>query len=173
MTADDEPAPAPEAPEPAPPAGGGGSWVRPVVLVASCLVIGFVGGWILRGDDGPVTVLAPAAPDDTGDAGTVTTGGTTTGGGPTLSRASLYGTAKVGKVMRVRVTLAASAKVTVEIRTTPVRGRTQLIKRFRSRIAFPKGASIFRLSAPTRAATRLIVVKAGGQTKSFRVTIRR
>ena len=56
---------------------------------------------------------------------------------------------------------------------TPVRGRTQLIKRFRSRIAFPKGASIFRLSAPTRAATRLIVVKAGGQTKSFRVTIRR
>ena len=84
MTADDEPAPAPEAPEPAP-AGGGGSWVRPVVLVASCLVIGFVGGWILRGDDGPVTVLAPAAPDDTGDAGTVTTGGGTTGGGSTTA----------------------------------------------------------------------------------------
>lgn len=121
-----------------------------------------------------VTDPDPATPATTGGGGTTTGGGggTTTGGGPTLSKASLYGTAKVGKVMRVRVTLAASAKVTVEIRTTPVRGRTTLLKRFRSRIAFPKGASIFRLSAPTRAATRLIVVKAGGQTKSFRVTIR-
>ena len=41
---------------------GGRAWVRPVALVVSCLVIGFVGGWVLRGDDGPATVLAPQRP---------------------------------------------------------------------------------------------------------------
>ena len=40
---------------------GGSAWVRPVALAVSMLVIGFVVGWILRGDDGPVTVLPPAA----------------------------------------------------------------------------------------------------------------
>lgn len=52
---------------PTPPAddhSGARPWLRPVALVASCLVIGFVGGWIVRGDDGPVTVPAPAQPDD-------------------------------------------------------------------------------------------------------------
>lgn len=77
MTADLDPAPSPDAPEPSPPGGGGGSWVRPVVLVASCLIIGFVGGWILRGDEGPVTVLPPAATQDPGDTGVVTAGVTT------------------------------------------------------------------------------------------------
>ncbi len=65
-------------PPPAPAPSPGGGWVRPVALVASCLVIGFVGGWVLRGDEGPVTVLAPAAPVDSGDSGSVTTGGTST-----------------------------------------------------------------------------------------------
>jgi hypothetical protein len=70
--------------DPAP--GGGRAWVRPVALVVSCLVIGFVAGWVLRGDDGPVTVLAPPAPDQTGEAPAGTTGRTTTapaGGGTT------------------------------------------------------------------------------------------
>jgi hypothetical protein len=70
---------------PPPPQGGG--WVRPVALVASCLVIGFVGGWILRGDEGPVTVLAPAAPVDSGETGSVTTGGTSTAPGAGTSTA--------------------------------------------------------------------------------------
>lgn len=67
-------------PAPAPAGGGGGgrAWVRPVILVASCLIIGFVGGWILRGDDGTVTVLAPAASADSGADGAATTGGATT-----------------------------------------------------------------------------------------------
>jgi hypothetical protein len=52
--------------------------VRPVLLVVSCLVIGFVGGWILRGDDGPVTVLAPTPEGDQPDVPVITTGG---GGG--------------------------------------------------------------------------------------------
>ena len=36
-----------------------GSWVRPVVLAASCLILGFVGGWVLRGgDDDPIVLPA-------------------------------------------------------------------------------------------------------------------
>ncbi len=57
--------------------------MRPVVLVASCLIIGFVGGWILRGDDGPVTVLPPSATQDPGQTGSVTAGATTGGGATT------------------------------------------------------------------------------------------
>jgi hypothetical protein len=45
-----------------PPAGGGGGWLRPVALILACLVLGFVAGWILRGDDGTVTVLESGAP---------------------------------------------------------------------------------------------------------------
>lgn len=52
--------------------------MRPVALVISCLVIGFIAGWILRGDDGPATVLAPPAPEPAGEGPAVTTGGSTT-----------------------------------------------------------------------------------------------
>jgi len=51
-----------------------------VALALSMLVIGFVVGWILRGDDGPVTVLPPAATTtggDAADAGTTTEPATT------------------------------------------------------------------------------------------------
>ena len=48
-----------------------------MALVVSCLVIGFIAGWVLRGDDGPATVLAPPAPDSAGG-GAATAGGTTT-----------------------------------------------------------------------------------------------
>ncbi len=72
MTADLDPA---SAEPPRPEQSGGRPWVRPVVLVLSCLIIGFVGGWIWRGDDGPATVLPPAASPETGDTGSVTTGG--------------------------------------------------------------------------------------------------
>lgn len=59
-------------------APGARAWVRPLLLVISCLVIGFVAGWVLRGDDGPATVLAPPAPEPAGEAPAGTTGGTTT-----------------------------------------------------------------------------------------------
>lgn len=75
--------------EPAP--GGGRAWVRPVALVVSCLVIGFVAGWVLRGDDGPVTVLAPPAPDASGETPAGTTGGTETA--PSGSATTTGGTA--------------------------------------------------------------------------------
>lgn len=42
----------------------GKAWVRPLALVVACLVIGFVGGWMLRGDGGPVTVIAPQGSND-------------------------------------------------------------------------------------------------------------
>jgi hypothetical protein len=52
-----------------------------VALVVSCLVIGFVGGWILRGDDGPVTVLAPTPEGDQSEVPVITTPGGGGGGG--------------------------------------------------------------------------------------------
>jgi LytR cell envelope-related transcriptional attenuator len=55
--------------------------VRPVALVVSCLVIGFVGGWILRGDDGPVTVLAPTPEGEQSEVPVITTPGGGGGGG--------------------------------------------------------------------------------------------
>jgi len=63
--------------------------VRPVLLVVSCLVIGFVGGWILRGDDGPVTVLPPTAEGDQPDVPVITTGG---GGGTATTGTGTTGT---------------------------------------------------------------------------------
>jgi LytR cell envelope-related transcriptional attenuator len=57
---------------------GARAWLRPAALVISCLVIGFIAGWVLRGDDGPATVLAPPAPEPAGQASGATTGGTTT-----------------------------------------------------------------------------------------------
>ena len=58
--------------EPRDPERGWSLWGRPVALAASMLVLGFVGGWILRGDDGPVTVV-PAATTTTADQGGTTT----------------------------------------------------------------------------------------------------
>lgn len=48
-----EPATAPRSPL-------SGGWVRPVILAASCLILGFVVGWVLRGDGGKAVVLPPA-----------------------------------------------------------------------------------------------------------------
>jgi hypothetical protein len=59
------------------PSSGGRAWLRPAALVISCLVIGFIAGWVLRGDDGPATVLAPA-PEPAAEGPAVTAGGTTT-----------------------------------------------------------------------------------------------
>ena len=56
---------------------GARAWLRPALLVLSCLVIGFIAGWVLRGDDGPATALAPPAPESAG-APAATTGATTT-----------------------------------------------------------------------------------------------
>ena len=62
--------------------GGARPWIRPVALVASCLVIGFVGGWVVRGDEGTVTVLAPAQSEDPAQGGPAST---TPGGSATTT----------------------------------------------------------------------------------------
>jgi hypothetical protein len=67
--------------------------VRPVALVVSCLIIGFVGGWILRGDDGPVTVLAPTPEGEQAEVPVITTPG---GGGGGGDRTSTTGTTTAG-----------------------------------------------------------------------------
>jgi hypothetical protein len=51
-----------------------GGWVRPVILAASCLVLGFVVGWVLRGDGGRAVVLPPATSQETSTATTPTIG---------------------------------------------------------------------------------------------------
>ena len=90
---------------------GGRAWARPAALVVACLIIGFVGGWVLRGDDGPTTVLAntpgsgsgaaagttaaeaPAAPPDRADVGLAVLNGTDTAGlaGDTAAQAQSFG----------------------------------------------------------------------------------
>lgn len=90
------------------PGHGARPWLRPVALVVSCLVIGFVGGWILRGDEGTVTVLAPSgstadAGDDAAAGGSTTAPATTTAPRPTppparpdIALAVLNGTSEAG-----------------------------------------------------------------------------
>ncbi len=79
----------PSAPTPPSNHGGGGGWLRPVAVVLACLVLGFVGGWILRGDDGTVTVLESGAPARTASDGPSTTpaGTGTTGTAPSTTTA--------------------------------------------------------------------------------------
>ena len=77
-------APDPEFARPEPPPT---AWWRPLVLAVSCLVIGFVLGWMVGGDDGTTTVVAEgtteateaAPPSDTASSGTAPSdaGGTT------------------------------------------------------------------------------------------------
>ena len=81
-------------PTPTPPpqrAPGGRAWVLPAVLVISCLVIGFIAGWVLRGDDGLRRILAPPAPEPAGQAPADTAGGTTTAPSTTAPPATTAG----------------------------------------------------------------------------------
>lgn len=60
----------------------GGGWLRPVAVILACLIIGFVAGWVIRGDDGTVTVLETGA-STAGRSDGATTG--TTGTAPTTT----------------------------------------------------------------------------------------
>jgi len=69
---------------------GGRAWARPAALVVACLIIGFVGGWVLRGDDGPTTVLeanTPSSGSGSGAAAGTTTEGTATAPAPGTTEA--------------------------------------------------------------------------------------
>src|SRR4051794_39213259 len=87
-------------------ASGGRAWLRPVALVVSCLVIGFIAGWVLRGDDGPATVLAPPAPESAGAGPASTTGTTTTEPATTAPPATTSSTAPQAPPARDEIKLA-------------------------------------------------------------------
>lgn len=80
--------PASPTPPSMPPRSGGGGWVRPAAVVASCIVIGFVGGWILRGDDGTVTVLDPSGLPVTTPTASTPASTAPNGGGATTTAAT-------------------------------------------------------------------------------------
>lgn len=77
--------PPPDPPEA--PTRHGGGWLRPVAVIFACLIIGFVAGWVLRGDDGTVTVLETGSStpnrSDGATTGTTGTAPTTTAPAPT------------------------------------------------------------------------------------------
>lgn len=121
----------PDTPPPDRP-GGARAWARPAIVVVSCLVIGFVAGWVLRGDEGTVTVLAPPdTPADTGGAATgetpATAPGTTTAEAPPPPReeirlAVLNGTDEAGLAGRTADQAESLGYTAVEAGNAPPTG---------------------------------------------------
>ena len=120
MTADLEPAPA-EPPE----QSGARPWLRPVVLVLSCLIIGFVVGWVFRGDGGPVTIIPPATPADAGATGSVTTGGGATTSRTTATPATSTAAEPVAPPDRSTISLAVLNGTTKAGYAADVAGQAQ------------------------------------------------
>jgi len=89
-----------------------------------------------------------------------------------LASVRIAGKSRVGAPIRVRVKLKRRAKVTFEVLSRPGERQT-LLKRWAPRSAFRKGATIYRLSPPTRPATRVLRVTAGGETRTLTFRIRR
>jgi hypothetical protein len=83
-----------------------------VALVVSCLVIGFVAGWILRGDDGPVTVLAPTPEGDQSEVPVITTPGGGGGGGTGTTGTAATGTGTSGGTVTAPATTTAAEEPT-------------------------------------------------------------
>ncbi len=88
------------------PRGGTNAWARPVLLVVSCIVIGFVLGWFARGDGGgvilppvgaaiqttatvPTTDTTAITMDTTATTGTSTTTDSTVSGAPARGQINL------------------------------------------------------------------------------------
>jgi hypothetical protein len=138
-----------------------------------------------RGEDAfflTVNPPEPGAPPGTGGTGgapAAAPGPPAAGAAPTARRGSsrvvasvrLVGRARVGRPVRVRVALKRRAKVTFDVLSSPREGQA-LLKRWAPRKAFRKGATVYTLSAPTRAATRVLRVTAGGETRNLTLLIR-
>jgi hypothetical protein len=123
------------------------------------------------GDDTPT----PAAPGPAGQG--ATGGGSATPAGPAranrlLKRVAIVGTPRVGRRVAVKVTLARRSKVVFDVLSGP--GSTQtLLAKFAPRKALRKGTTVFRLPAPSRAATRVLRVRAGSDVWQAPLRIRR
>jgi hypothetical protein len=133
-----------------------------------------------QGVDSFVLTVTPPGPGPGGGASAEPTGsGTSTGAtttGRTTSRVlasiGIVGRAKVGKPLRVRVKLKRKVKVVIDVLSRPGQDQS-LLKRFKPRKAFRKGATVYKLSAPSRSATRVLRVTAGGETKTLIFLIHR
>lgn len=106
---------------------------------------------------GPATPAAPASPSGpAGSGGPARSSGSHT----LLSEVALVGTPRVGVRVAVRVTLSRKAKVVFDVLDRPGAKQT-LLARFTSRGKLRKGRTVYRLPAPSRAATRVLRVRAG------------
>jgi PKD domain len=138
-----------------------------------------------RGEDAffltvnPPETGPPPGAGGTGDAPAAGPGPQTTAAPPAAGRGThrvvssvrVLGRARVGRPVRVRVALKRRAKVTLDVLSGPGADQT-LLKRWAPRKAFRKGATVYTLSPPTRAATRVLRVTAGGETRSLTFLIR-
>jgi hypothetical protein len=89
----------------------------------------------------------------------------------TLGKVKVVGKSRIGVPIRVKVALKRRAKVTFEVLTLPGRGGQALLKRWKPRSSFPKGSTVYRLSAPTRPAVRVLRVVAGGESRVLKFRI--
>ena len=82
------------------------------------------------------------------------------------------GTPRVGRRVAVKVTLTRRSKVVFDVLSGPGRKQT-LLARFAPGGALRKGTTVFRLPAPSRAATRVLRVRAGSDVWQAPLRIRR
>jgi hypothetical protein len=128
---------------------GAGSWIRPLVLAASCLVLGFVGGWVIRGDGGKSVVLP--SPTATATAPTATA---PTATGPT-GRTSTAPPPAAPAVQRSNVTLAVLNGSSV----TGLAARTEA----RAKSLGYAGANLVVGNAPTQTGPSTAYYRPGGK----------
>lgn len=159
MTRDNDTASARHAP-------AGRAWIRPVAVVVSSLIIGFVGGWVVRGDNGPVTVLAPPAPQTSGhgagattSAGTTTAPGTTTGGATTTAPGTTSGAAQPPPPDRSAIKLAV-------LNGTGVTGRAGQTASQAESLGYQ---GVVAGNAPTSTDPSIVYYRAGQQSAAERV----
>lgn len=155
----------PVTPTPEPPHGGR-AWVRPVALVASCLVIGFAGGWVVRGDDGPVTVLAPAPADDTAEAPTITTPG---GQGSGTATAPGGTTTAPGATSRVEEPTAPPDRADISLVVLNGTDETGLAGRIAGEAEGLGYVGVVADNAPTSTSPSVVYYRSGQQAAAERV----
>jgi len=140
-------------------APGGRAWVRPAALVISCLVIGFIGGWVLRGDDGPATVLAPPAPEAAGEAPAVTAGGATTAPATTAPEATTAAEEPAAPPARDQIQLAV-------LNATDVQGAAGLRADEAESLGY---TGVTAGNAPTATGPDTVYFRAGAEAAAGRV----
>ncbi len=143
---------------------GAASWGRPVVLAVSMLVLGFVGGWILRGDDGPVTVVPPAT--TTADAAS---GATTTAGGDGDSGESTAPTSTTPTAPATTAPPAPPARDTIELAILNATGTAGLAAQNQATAEGLGYTGVEVGNAPTQTGPSIVYFRAGDEAAADRV----